>query len=140
MQEGIPDTPARVLIADEISSILSTLEKLAPFGELVDPCGMARDSASLLEESHRLQPDVILLNPSIISPDESMTRQRLAEASPRSRVVLIAAEGAVLSPAVERSPEEDLVAADAAGRDILAIIQQVRPREGLPALVAEPIP
>jgi len=140
MQDGSGATPARVLIADEISNIVSTLEKLAPYSETVEPCGMARDIATLLEEARRLQPDVILLNPSICAGEESSTRRAVGDASARSRIVFVAGaaeDGGVLPP--YRQSGDQVISADISGRDLLSVVLRLRPRQPTTVVATEPI-
>jgi len=40
----------RVLIADEVARIVGDLEKLAPYGDAIDVCGVAHQPSSVIEE------------------------------------------------------------------------------------------
>ena len=52
----------RVLIADEIARIVGDLEKLEPYGDAVDVCGVAHQASAVIEEAWLRQPDVLVLH------------------------------------------------------------------------------
>jgi hypothetical protein len=52
----------RVLIADEIARIVGDLEKLAPYGDVIDVCGVAHQASAVIEEAWLRQPDVLVLH------------------------------------------------------------------------------
>ena len=52
----------RVLIADEIARIVGDLEKLEPYHDVVDVCGVAHQASAVIEEAWLRQPDVLVLH------------------------------------------------------------------------------
>ena len=52
----------RVLIADEIARIVGDLEKLEPYRDVVDVCGVAHQASAVIEEAWLRQPDVLVLH------------------------------------------------------------------------------
>ncbi len=52
----------RVLIADEIARIVGDLEKLEPYSDVVDVCGVAHQASAVIEEAWLRQPDVLVLH------------------------------------------------------------------------------
>ena len=52
----------RVLIADEIARIVGDLEKLEPYTDVVDVCGVAHQVSAVIEEAWLRQPDVLVLH------------------------------------------------------------------------------
>jgi pilus assembly protein CpaE len=84
----------RVLIADEVAHIVGDLEKLAPYAETIDVCGVAHQPSAVLEEAWLRQPDVLLLDESFATPRLADFSAHLASVSPATRVVLISASDA----------------------------------------------
>ena len=58
----------RVLIADQVARIVGDLEKLAPYGDAVDVCGVAHQPSAVIEEAWLRQPDVLLLHETFRRP------------------------------------------------------------------------
>jgi pilus assembly protein CpaE len=79
----------RVLIADEVARIVRDLEKLAPYGDEIDVCGVAHQPSSLIEETRLRQPDVLLLHETFAATSEAGLAAQLESVSPATRVVLM---------------------------------------------------
>jgi pilus assembly protein CpaE len=79
----------RVLIADQVTRIVGDLEKLAPFGEAVDVCGVAHQPAAVIEEAWLRQPDVLLLHETFADPSGAEFAAHLGSVSPATRVLLM---------------------------------------------------
>ncbi len=79
----------RVLIADQVARIVGDLEKLAPFGEAVDVCGVAHQPAAVIEEAWLRQPDVLLLHETFADLPGADFAAHLDSVSPATRVLLM---------------------------------------------------
>jgi pilus assembly protein CpaE len=79
----------RVLIADEVARIVGDLEKLAPYGDVIDVCGVAHQPSSVIEEARLRQPDVLLLHESFAAASEAGFAAQLESVSPATRVLLM---------------------------------------------------
>ena len=82
----------RVLIADQVTRIVGDLEKLAPFGEAIDVCGVAHQPAAVIEEAWLRQPDVLLLHETFADPSGADFAAHLDSVSPATRVLLMTAD------------------------------------------------
>jgi pilus assembly protein CpaE len=89
------DAVIRVLIADEVARIVDDLEKLAPYDDEVEVCGVAHRASSIIEEVRARQPDVLLLHESFADPLEDGLAAQLDSVSPATRVLLMTSEEAV---------------------------------------------
>jgi pilus assembly protein CpaE len=93
----------RVLIADQVARIVGDLEKLAPYAETIDVCGVAHQPSSVLEEAWLRQPDVLILDETFATPGLADFSAQLASVSPATRVVLMtASEGPVVDSSMAR--------------------------------------
>jgi len=79
----------RVLIADEVARIVGDLEKLAPYGDVIDVCGVAHQPSAVIEETRQRQPDVLLLHETFAAASEAGLAAQLESVSPATRVVLM---------------------------------------------------
>jgi pilus assembly protein CpaE len=79
----------RVLIADQVTRIVGDLEKLAPYGDAVDVCGVAHQPAAVIEEAWLRQPDVLLLHETFAEPPAEDFAAHLETVSPATRVLLM---------------------------------------------------
>jgi pilus assembly protein CpaE len=79
----------RVLIADEIARIVGDLEKLKPYGDVVDVCGVAHQASAVIEEAWLRQPDVLVLHERFADLPEADFAAHLASVSPATRVLLM---------------------------------------------------
>jgi pilus assembly protein CpaE len=82
----------RVLIADQVARIVGDLEKLAPYGEAVDVCGVAHQPAAVIEEAWLRQPDVLLLHETFVDLSGADFAAHLDSVSPATRVLLMTAD------------------------------------------------
>ena len=81
----------RVLIADEIARIVGDLEKLAPYGDVIDVCGVAHQASSVIEEAWLRQPDVLVLHEGFAELPAADFAAHLGSVSPSTRVLLMTA-------------------------------------------------
>ncbi len=81
----------RVLIADEIARIVGDLEKLEPYRDDIDVCGVAHQASAVLEEAWLRQPDVLVLHERFADLPASDFAAHLASVSPATRVLLMTA-------------------------------------------------
>ncbi len=79
----------RVLIADQVARIVGDLEKLAPYDNAVDVCGVAHHPAAVIEEAWLRQPDVLLLHETFAEPPAEDFAAHLETVSPATRVLLM---------------------------------------------------
>jgi pilus assembly protein CpaE len=82
----------RVLIADEVARIVVDLEKLAPYSDVIDVCGVAHQPSSVIEEVRLRQPDVLLLHETFAQASEAGLAAQLESVSPATRVLLMTPE------------------------------------------------
>jgi pilus assembly protein CpaE len=87
----------RVLIADEIARIVGDLEKLAPYGDVVDVCGVAHQASAVIEEAWLRQPDVLLLHERFAELPAADFAGHLSSVSPSTRVLLMTSGEAPLA-------------------------------------------
>ena len=81
----------RVLIADEIARIVGDLEKLAPYTDVVDVCGVAHQVSAVIEEAWLRQPDVLVLHEGFAELPPADFAAHLESVSPATRVLLMTA-------------------------------------------------
>ena len=79
----------RVLIADQVARIVGDLEKLAPYDNAVDVCGVAHHPSAVIEEAWLRQPDVLLLHETFAEPPAEDFAAHLETVSPATRVLLM---------------------------------------------------
>jgi pilus assembly protein CpaE len=79
----------RVLIADQVARIVEDLEKLAPYEDEIDVCGVAHQPSAVIEEAWLRQPDVLLLHETFAGADIAGFAAHLASVSPATQVVLM---------------------------------------------------
>jgi pilus assembly protein CpaE len=79
----------RVLIADEIARIVGDLEKLAPYNDVVDVCGVAHQASAVIEEAWLRQPDVLVLHERFADLPAADFAAHLGSVSPATRVLLM---------------------------------------------------
>ena len=75
----------RVLIADEIARIVGDLEKLAPYTDVVDVCGVAHQVSAVIEEAWLRQPDVLVLHEGFAELPPADFAAHLESVSPATR-------------------------------------------------------
>ena len=81
----------RVLIADEIARIVGDLEKLEPYGDDIDVCGVAHQASAVIEEAWLRQPDVLVLHERFADLPAPDFAAHLASVSPATRILLMTA-------------------------------------------------
>ncbi len=82
----------RVLIADEIARIVADLEKLEPYGDAVQVCGVAHQPSAVIEEAWLRQPDVLLLHEHFAGLPTADLAAQLGSVSPATRVLLMTSD------------------------------------------------
>jgi pilus assembly protein CpaE len=85
----------RVLIADEIARIVGDLEKLEPYRDDIDVCGVAHQPSAVIEEAWLRQPDVLVLHERFADLPAPDFAAHLASVSPATRVLLMTANATV---------------------------------------------
>jgi pilus assembly protein CpaE len=83
----------RVLIADEIARIVGDLEKLKPFADDIDVCGVAHLPAAVVEEAWLRQPDVLVIHESFAEYPAADFAAHVSTVSPATRIVLMSSGG-----------------------------------------------
>jgi len=83
----------RLLIVDDISSTRENLQKLLGFEDDIEVVGTAADGKQALDESHRLQPDIVLTDVNMPIMDGIQLTERLAEELPASPVIIMSVQG-----------------------------------------------
>jgi pilus assembly protein CpaE len=86
----------RVLIADEIARIVGDLEKLEPYADVVDVCGVAHLASAVIEEAWLRQPDVLVLHERFAELPPADFAAHLGSVSPATRVLLMTAGDAAM--------------------------------------------
>jgi pilus assembly protein CpaE len=79
----------RVLIADEIANVVGDLEKLEPYADDIDVCGVAHLASAVIEEARLRQPDVLVLNEHFADVPGADFAAQLESVSPATRVLLM---------------------------------------------------
>lgn len=79
----------RVLIADEIANVVGDLEKLEPYADDVDVCGVAHQASAVIEEARLRQPDVLVLNEHFADLTGDDFAAQLESVSPATRVLVM---------------------------------------------------
>jgi pilus assembly protein CpaE len=110
----------RVLIADEIARIVGDLEKLEPYADAVDVCGVAHQASAVIEEAWLRQPDVLVLHEGFAELPPADFAAQLGSVSPATRVLLMTAGDA---PAVADTWTAAAVGESAGGAELLQAIQ-----------------
>ncbi len=83
----------RLLIVDDIASTRENLQKLLGFEDDIEVVGTASDGKQALDESHRLQPDIVLTDVNMPIMDGIQLTERLAEELPSSPVIIMSVQG-----------------------------------------------
>ena len=122
------DTPRlRVLIADDYGPMVDALERLVSID--CDVIGRLADGGSLLAETNRLQPDVVLLDLNLPNISSVSACAEIRRSNPRTFII-------VLTGGLDPDLRADVLAAgasafiekSAAPADLLAAIRDVRSR------------
>src|SRR5579884_3317753 len=83
----------RVLIVDDIPSTLENLQKLLSFEDDIEVCGTAADGRKAIDETRRLQPDVVLMDVNMPVLDGIQATEILAQEVPGSPVIIMSVQG-----------------------------------------------
>jgi CheY-like chemotaxis protein len=83
----------RILIVDDMSSTLDNLQKLLSFEPDIEVVGTAANGREAIEEAKRLAPDIILMDINMPIMDGITATQRLSEALPITRVIVMSVQG-----------------------------------------------
>ena len=83
----------RLLIVDDIASTRENLQKLLGFEDDIEVVGTAADGKQALDESHRLQPDIVLTDVNMPLMDGIQLTEQLAEELPSSPVIIMSVQG-----------------------------------------------
>jgi two-component system, NarL family, invasion response regulator UvrY len=116
----------RVLIADDYGPMVAALERLVSLD--CDVVGRLADGMSLLAETKRLQPDVLLLDLNLPSIDSLWACQEIRRTTPSTKVIVLT--GGLdpnLRPQVLAAGASAFIEKSAAPRELLAAIAQTPP-------------
>jgi pilus assembly protein CpaE len=110
----------RVVIADEIARIVGDLEKLEPYADVVEVCGVAHQASAVIEEGRLRQPDVLLLHERFADLPAADFAARLGSVSPATRVLFMTSGDA---PTVADSRTAGAISESARGPELLMAIR-----------------
>jgi pilus assembly protein CpaE len=82
-----------LLIVDDISSTRDNLQKLLSFEDDIEVCGTAADGRKAIDETRRLQPDVVLMDVNMPVLDGIQATEILAQEVPGSPVIIMSVQG-----------------------------------------------
>ncbi|MFZ0178381.1 MAG: P-loop NTPase [Candidatus Dormiibacterota bacterium] len=119
----------RVLIADEIARIVGDLEKLEPYGDVVEVCGVAHQASSVIEEARMRQPDLLVIHEGFTDLPEADFAAHLGSASPATRVLLMTSGDAHLNTDARTAVA---ISDSAGGAELLIAIRTAVGLEGNP--------
>src|SRR5947209_20150197 len=116
----------RVLIVDDIPSTLENLQKLLSFEDDIEVCGTAADGRKAIEETRRLQPDVVLMDVNMPVLDGIQATEILAQEVPGSPVIIMSVQGErdYLRRAMQAGAREFLIK-PFSGDELIASIRRV---------------
>ena len=120
----------RVLIVDDIPSTLENLQKLLSFEDDIEVCGTAADGRKAIEETRRLQPDVVLMDVNMPVLDGIQATEILAQEVPGSPVIIMSVQGErdYLRRAMQAGAREFLIK-PFSGDELIASIRRVHQLE-----------
>lgn len=84
-----PSAPIRVSIADDHQLVRQGIEAFLMVAKDIQVVGQARDGAEVIEMTHQLEPNVILMDIHMPRMDGLMATRQLAEAGCKSRVLVL---------------------------------------------------
>ena len=116
----------RVLIADDYGPMVAALERLVSLD--CDVVGRLADGTSLLAETKRLRPDVVLLDLNLPGIDSLWACQEIRRTAPSTKVIVLT--GGLdphLRPSVLAAGASAFMEKSAAPRELLAAIAQTPP-------------
>ncbi len=120
----------RVLIVDDIPSTLENLQKLLSFEDDIEVCGTAADGRKAIDETRRLQPDVVLMDVNMPVLDGIQATEILAQEVPGSPVIIMSVQGErdYLRRAMQAGAREFLIK-PFSGDELIASIRRVHQLE-----------
>jgi pilus assembly protein CpaE len=120
----------RVLIVDDIPSTLENLQKLLSFEDDIEVCGTAADGKKAIDETRRLQPDVVLMDVNMPVLDGIQATEVLAQEVPGSPVIIMSVQGErdYLRRAMQAGAREFLIK-PFSGDELIASIRRVHQLE-----------
>jgi len=120
----------RVLIVDDIPSTLENLQKLLSFEDDIEVCGTAGDGKKAIDETRRLQPDVVLMDVNMPVLDGIQATEILAQEVPGSPVIIMSVQGErdYLRRAMQAGAREFLIK-PFSGDELIASIRRVHQLE-----------
>jgi pilus assembly protein CpaE len=120
----------RVLIVDDIPSTLENLKKLLSFEDDIEVCGTAADGRKAIDETRRLQPDVVLMDVNMPVLDGIQATEVLAQEVPGSPVIIMSVQGErdYLRRAMQAGAREFLIK-PFSGDELIAAIRRVHQLE-----------
>ncbi len=120
----------RVLIVDDIPSTLENLQKLLGFEDDIEVCGTAADGRKAIDETRRLQPDVVLMDVNMPVLDGIQATEILAQEVPGSPVIIMSVQGErdYLRRAMQAGAREFLIK-PFSGDELIASIRRVHQLE-----------
>jgi pilus assembly protein CpaE len=110
----------RVLIADEIARIVGDLEKLEPYADVIDVCGVANRASAILEEARLRQPEVLVLHERFAAVAPADLAAQLGAVSPATRVLLMTSGR---TPGMAERWAAGAIGVEATGLELLDAIQ-----------------
>lgn len=121
----------RVLVCDDIETMLIALRAVLDQRDGIEVVGEARNGIEAVELAARLQPDVVLLDLTMPGKDGLQALPELRAASPQTRVVILSGhEGRPIEEAARRGAERFLLK----GADPDAIVEAVESAAAAPPL------
>ncbi|MGA7986815.1 MAG: P-loop NTPase [Candidatus Dormiibacterota bacterium] len=121
-----------------MTRIVGDLEKLAPFAETVDVCGVAHQPTAVIEEAWLRQPDVLLLHETFADPSGADFAAHLGSVSPATRVLLMTSSEPADATAWVAGTIHDGADGTALFEAIRVTAGVIRPRGGAGAETSEP--
>jgi pilus assembly protein CpaE len=120
----------RILIVDDIPTTLDNLQKLLGFEDDIEVCGTACDGRRAIEEAHRLQPDVVLMDVNMPQLDGIQATELLAAELPGSPVIIMSVQGErdYIRRAMQAGAREFLIK-PFSGDELIASIRRVHQLE-----------
>jgi DNA-binding NarL/FixJ family response regulator len=100
----------RVLVCDDVESMLVALRAVLELAPGIEVVGEARNGEEAVEQARRLRPDVVLLDLTMPGMDGLEALPQLRRAAPRARVVVLSGhEGRPIEEAVRLGADRSLV-------------------------------
>ena len=118
----------RVLIADDYAPMLASLERIVSLE--CDVVGRLTDGQTLIVETRRLQPDVLLLDLNLPNVDTLWACREIGRTTPRTRVIVLTGGlDSYIRRAVLAAGASAFIDKSAASEELIAAITDPQPRE-----------